>query len=338
MRMVKRQKHSNGKALRYIMNNPTEEPQLWQLSFSLPMAYDEDMSDIIYGAFPNITMQQGYANRDITQLKPIEDSEIIIHDETHLPYYIYCQNHDDIKAIDQMLQSLCNHYQCHYSGLTIHALGYEDWLAINRASFQPINVYPFRMMPSGHEQCPPICYPYPLYIDAAAAFGTGHHATTALCLKSLYHMYQRNFRPKTMLDIGTGSGILAIAAQKLWPELMINATDIDDKAVMQAQYNIEANLMKQQGIGLFCSDHIMHDAIIADAPYDLITANILLAPLIMMADHITQLLHHDGLLILSGITQKQLPKIRHIYGRYGWRIVKRLQQEQWLAISLCRKH
>src|SRR5581483_9984026 len=159
----------------------------------------------------------------------------------------------------------------------------------------------------------------PIRIEAGLAFGTGHHETTALCLSVLSRIAHRSF--KNVLDLGSGTGLLAIGAAKLWKTPVL-ASDIDPVAVDVTGENARAN-----GVGPWVravvADGLVHPTLAANAPYDLIIANILAGPLTRLAPQIVKALQPGGTLVLSGLLHNQEAMVKSFYHRLRFRASRR---------------
>jgi ribosomal protein L11 methyltransferase len=168
-------------------------------------------------------------------------------------------------------------------------------------------------------------------IDAAQAFGTGHHETTTGCLEAIDRTLKRR-RIRRPLDVGTGTGVLAIAIAKRL-RLPVIAGDIDPVAVRTAGANARDN-----GVGRFVGTveaaGVSHRLIAANAPYDLIVANILSGPLAMLAPAMTRLAGRGGTLILSGILNTQAVRVSTAYAAQGAVIRERLVRGDWTTLIL----
>ena len=171
-------------------------------------------------------------------------------------------------------------------------------------------------------------------IEAALAFGTGHHGTTCGCLLALDRILKAR-RSRRVLDLGTGTGVLAIAAAKSSGSRVL-ASDIDPVAVRTARANARANGVAQH-------TEIIHAAGVTArnfaerAPFDLVFANILLAPLRRLARPLSKLLARDARVILSGLLRSQTNAALAAYAAQGLRLERRLILEGWVTLVL-RRH
>ncbi len=179
-----------------------------------------------------------------------------------------------------------------------------------------------------------------IHIEAGEAFGTGGHETTAGCLLLLSKLSE-HIKPSTILDLGSGSGVLAIAAAKLWNTKII-AADIDPIATKTAKANILQNNIpliednKSQDNGIIClsSDGFENSILANHAPYDLIIANILAKPLQILAEGITDNLKEDAYLVLSGLLDVQEEAVLNAYKAHGWELFDRQIINEWHSLLL----
>lgn len=167
-----------------------------------------------------------------------------------------------------------------------------------------------------------------LWIEASEAFGTGHHGTTHGCLMALEHVLRRR-RVRRVLDVGAGSGVLALAAGKTGARAL--AIEIDPRATAIAQVNVTQNKAGAQ-----VRARIGDGAKINGRGYDLIFANILMRPLIRLAPRLIDALAPGGVLILSGLTADQEPRVRAAYEARGLVLTRRSRRETWSTLSYHR--
>ncbi len=172
-----------------------------------------------------------------------------------------------------------------------------------------------------------------ILIEAAVAFGTGHHGTTLGCLLG-YEYVLRQHRPRRVLDVGTGSGVLAIAALKSGARQALGI-DIDAESVRVADDNLRKNHVSfaarmriGQGVRLAAAQ--------AGSPYDLIFANILARPLTRLAPSMLRLLAPGGHIILSGLLTRQEPLVRLAYQARGTCLVRRIRRDGWSTLVFQR--
>ena len=171
----------------------------------------------------------------------------------------------------------------------------------------------------------------PMRIDAAQAFGTGHHETTTGCLEAIAALLEHR-RPERMIDIGTGTGVLAIALAKRL-DAKILATDIDPIAVTTTRDNALANGVAER-IDVVEAAGLDHSEIAARAPYDLILANILAGPLTELAPGMGAIAQQGGVAILSGILNSQAEGVIGAYDAAGFALVEHLQRKDWTTLVL----
>ena len=172
-----------------------------------------------------------------------------------------------------------------------------------------------------------------LEIDAGTAFGTGHHGTTEGCLIALDRILKRRM-PENILDVGCGTGVLAIAAARATGRPAL-ATDIDPEAVRVTLANASLNGVKPL-IDSFVAAGLSHPRIAVDGPYDLIFANILARPLVALSTGLARALKPGGDLILSGLTLEQMRWIEATYESRGLVLAGRITRGNWATLVFTR--
>src|SRR5690606_17493405 len=172
----------------------------------------------------------------------------------------------------------------------------------------------------------------PLLIEAAMAFGTGHHATTMGCLRALDRLDREGFRARNVADIGCGTAVLAMAAAAIWPDPVI-ASDIDPVAVEVARANVAANGMEDR-VSCVEAAGFGHPALAARAPYDLLFANILKGPLMSLAPEMARSVAPGGIAILSGILNTQADEVLAAYRTIGFSLRERDEIGDWTTLVL----
>ncbi|RLQ88170.1 50S ribosomal protein L11 methyltransferase [Notoacmeibacter ruber] len=207
-----------------------------------------------------------------------------------------------------------------------------DWVARSLEGLKPVHAG--RISVHGHHDCDSIAPGrLKIEIEAGQAFGTGHHGTTSGCLLMLQQI-MRSERPGRILDLGTGSAVLAIAAAKLAPASVL-ATDIDPVAVSVARQNIDLNGVASR-VKCCTATGFAHPAIAAGAPYDLIVANILAGPLKKLAPEMARHVTAGGSILLSGILDEQRRSVIAAYSGQNFRHIRTIHLEGWSTIHLKR--
>lgn len=210
----------------------------------------------------------------------------------------------------------------------------QDWVATVQAQFPPLVVGRFYVHGT-HVTEPAPVGALPLMLNAGAAFGSGEHATTTGCLLALERvMCGRKF--ENILDMGTGSGILAMAAARLNPAVRILAVDIDPVAVRVARANVKNNRCTRQ-IRALAGEGYRAREVQSAAPYDLILANILARPLVMYAPALAGVLRPGGVAILSGLLAHQERRVMAAHFMQGLRLRRRVAIGGWHTLVLGKK-
>ena len=207
----------------------------------------------------------------------------------------------------------------------------RDWVAENQASFQPIRAGRFFVHGSHITESPP--QTVAVKIDANAAFGTGEHETTRGCLLALDALI--GTRPmRRVLDMGCGTGILAIAAAKTLDAGVV-AADIDQRSVEIAAENAALNGVGRR-VSVCVSNGYRHKLVGDGAPYDLIFSNILAAPLIAMAPDLARALAPGGVAILAGLLDRQEAEVWAAHRDAGLKRQSRQQIGNWPTLVLTK--
>jgi ribosomal protein L11 methyltransferase len=207
-----------------------------------------------------------------------------------------------------------------------------DWVRRNQESFPPMRIGRY-FIHGSHIATPVPAGAIGLLIDAATAFGTGEHQTTHGCLLALDRLVRRG-RRRRILDMGTGTGILAIAAAKSW-RVPVLACDIDRNSVRVAAENVGLNAVADL-VECLPSDGYSSRAVRAGAPYDLIFANILARPLAAMAPDLARHLAPGGTAILSGLLAGQEAYVAAAHRAQGLRFVGRIARQGWHTLIFAK--
>ena len=174
-----------------------------------------------------------------------------------------------------------------------------------------------------------------LLIEAAMAFGTGHHGTTLGCLRAYDRLLEAGQVMDNVADIGCGTAVLAMAAAKMGAAQVL-ASDIDEVAVDVARSNVEANGLAGRVLCLEAAG-FNHNDIAAKAPFDLVFANILKGPLVALAPDMAAAIPEGGVAILSGILNPQADEVVEVYSRAGFNLLHREEIVDWTTLTLTKK-
>ncbi|HEY4075735.1 MAG TPA: 50S ribosomal protein L11 methyltransferase [Rhizomicrobium sp.] len=212
--------------------------------------------------------------------------------------------------------------------ITVAPLPDQDWIRLSQEGLPPVRAGRFFVY-GAHDAGTVPHGVIPMKIEAGLAFGTGHHETTALCLAVLSDIARaRSFY--NVLDLGTGTGLLAIGAAKLWKRPVL-ASDIDPVAVEVTRDNARAN-----GVGplvrAITADGLTNPTLANSAPYDLLIANILASPLTQLAPSIVRALAPGAMLVLSGLLNNQELLVTSFYR--DLRFLGRRRMGPWSALVL----
>ncbi len=208
-----------------------------------------------------------------------------------------------------------------------------DWVAHVRRELAPVEAGRFFVYGSHDaDKVPHGCEP--LLIEAAMAFGTGHHGTTLGCLRALDRLATEGFAGMNVVDVGCGTAVLAMAAARIWPEPVL-ASDIDEVAVEVAAANVSANGLDGR-VTCVEAAGFDHPALSAAAPFDLVFANILKGPLVALAPDMAAAMQPGGYAILSGILNEQADDVIAVYAQVGINLVHREQIVDWTTLTLQR--
>jgi len=214
--------------------------------------------------------------------------------------------------------------------VTREVLADADWLAMALSGLPPVRAGRFFIY-GMHDRGRTPASTVNLRIEAGAAFGTGHHGTTVGCLLA-YDRLIKAERFRKVLDVGAGTGVLAIAAAKTGADLAVG-TDIDRVSVRISRDNAQVNQTRARFVH---ASGLNHQRVAHGAPYDLVFANILARPLISLAQDIKGALKPGGTAILSGLLRTQERAVKAAYLSRGFRVRFVIRRDAWVALVLQR--
>ncbi|MEP3653568.1 MAG: 50S ribosomal protein L11 methyltransferase [Litorimonas sp.] len=213
--------------------------------------------------------------------------------------------------------------------LSIEQLPATDWVSETQAGLPPVRAGRFLVYGS-HDADKVSEHIVPLLVDAGMAFGTGHHGTTAGCLRIFSDLLDAKAVMDTVLDLGCGAGVLAMAAAKTLPAADILATDIDPDAIMVTDANIIANDVTGRIESAVANG--FDSPVLKDRQFDLIFANILAGPLMGLADDIVAATAPGGHVILSGILDEKASQVAACFQTAGLDVIPQPSLEGWTSL------
>jgi ribosomal protein L11 methyltransferase len=216
------------------------------------------------------------------------------------------------------------------ASMCFDALAAKDWVAASLEGLEPVRAGRF-LVHGAHDRAAAHANDIGIEIEASLAFGTGHHGTTRGCLEALDTVLKRG-RPRLVLDVGTGTGVLAIAAAKALHSRIV-AGDIDPTAIEVAGHNARANGVASR-IHFYCAPGLRHPTASRPRSFDLILANILARPLMRLAPELARGLAPGGRLVLSGLLERDVGGILAAFQLQGLFLEKRSLIEGWATLIL----
>ena len=285
-------------------------PTLWQVRFQCPAEF----AALFAEAFEEDASATSWIGQDTD---PEWTVELIFEDQPNLDY---------IKDTVGLIES--------ENGVSIKNLISEpvpqkDWVKESYQQFPPLKLGQFYVYGSHVEEAPPQDMKA-ILVDAATAFGSGQHGTTAGCLLLLDQIIKVN--PKNALDMGCGSGILALAMASMWDSPIL-ACDNDPEAVRVTKENADLNRLK---LNAFQSEGFSSSLLTDYGPFEVITANILAGPLIEMAPQMHQHTALGGKIILSGLLIAQAPQVLAAYQEQGFTLLEEKPINEWMSLLMER--
>lgn len=283
---------------------------MWQIEFQAPYA---DLNTLV-AAFDEDSIQSISWKEE----RPMESWHVVV----------VFPRKPDLKYWQSYLERYCMTLGVNMPTLLMEPVPEKDWLQENQKIFAPFRVGSFYIYGSDYKGKIPHEV-LPLQIDAATAFGSGQHETTKGCLLAFEYLKNvRHVTPSNAIDLGCGSGVLAMAAARLWAADVV-AIDNDPEAASVAAQNVMLNQL---------SSHVLVEMGDAgrdsQARYQLIVANILAEPLRQLAPHISKLADEDSFLILSGLLNDQAESVLEAYRPFQWTLVKHDQISEWSTLIL----
>ncbi|WP_164730407.1 50S ribosomal protein L11 methyltransferase [Pelagibacterium montanilacus] len=277
-----------------------------------------------------LTKDQAYALVDAVMERDDLAITASAHEDTETGEWVFeatCDSPPDVEAF----QALAREILGNDVGFSVDPIDADaDWVTRSLEGLRPVAAGGFYVYGS-HETGAPPAGTTPIHIDAAQAFGTGHHETTTGCLEAIDRLLKRR-RPYRTIDVGTGTGILAIAVAKR-TRLKVLASDIDPLAVRTTAENARLNAVPAL-IRPILATGVANREIAMGAPYDLVIANILAGPLVALAPDLVRLTERGGTIILSGLLNTQSTRVLAAYRQQGAVLRERIVRGDWTTLTI----
>jgi len=243
---------------------------------------------------------------------------------------IHCRESPDPEALRSVVSAAAG--PLFAARLTFQTVAAKDWVAASLAGLAPVPAGRF-VVHGAHDRARVPMNRIGIEIEAALAFGTGHHGSTRGCLLAFDELLKRR-RPRQILDVGTGTGVLAIAAARALRRRIL-ASDIDPQAVVIARENTRFN-GAAAWVHVICATGLTDLRFRAGGPYDLVFANILLSPLQRLAKPIAAVVAPRGRVILAGLLPAHANGACAAYRMQGLMLERRLNVDGWVTLVLRR--
>ena len=236
----------------------------------------------------------------------------------------------DLQQLARDLEAACG---MPVPAIRVEEVPQENWVRLSQQALPPVIAGRFTIHGS-HDRDRVARGPNSILIDAGEAFGTAHHATTQGCLAAIDRVTRRR-RYRRVLDLGCGSGVLAIAVARILPRARIMASDLDHQSVVVARSNMRVNGVGSR-ITAVVAAGLQHPTLRSSAPYDLLIANILAGPLITLSKTLASAVDRGGTLILSGLLTPQAAQVTAAYLASGFRLVRHDRVFGWSTLTLAK--
>jgi ribosomal protein L11 methyltransferase len=305
------------------LENP-EIDSIWKITIISQPSFLPSLEEIMLASTP-----ENYPSITAFEIEDNPDFKIV---------EVYFNVEPDINAIESSISEMAKIFNIEPPKCDMNRMEDKDWVTESQKLLKPIEAGCFYLYGSHDAQSIPP-NKVSILMEAGQAFGTGSHETTNGCLLAINRLADE-VSPEKILDMGCGSGILAIAMAKVWKSKIV-ASDIDPIATETTLENLKSNSINtidinadESGVATIISDGFEDDAITKNGPFDLIVANILAEPLQELAPDIVKNLKKDGLLILSGLLKIQDVAVRNAYEKFNLSVCESYPINEWQTLVL----
>ena len=253
--------------------------------------------------------------------------------ETGPPAWVVEAYYDHAPSLTAVEQALAGHAGGSGRPL-LEMVPDTNWVALSQAALPPVRAGRF-IVHGAHDRPRFAMQRWAIEIEAGEAFGTGHNATTVLCLEALDGLIRRRHFAR-VLDLGCGTGVLAIAAARALPGVRVLASDNDPIALAIARENAKLNRVGAR-VETVPATGLAHPALRRARPFDLVLANLLPGPLIALAPAMRRIIRSGGVAVLSGLLNHQAREVAATYLASGFRLLGRRQDAGWTALVLASR-
>lgn len=313
----------------YVCGDYGTETEWTQIKVTVKLERLDDLVAIMSMVSNNLQIED-YSDIDLkTCYGDLIDESILNADKTIASVSVYLPAERSVTECISFLRERFSASNLDDAKIEMVGVNEEDWANSWKAYYKPIKIGERLVIVPAWEKYTPAEGELIVRMDPGMAFGTGTHETTRLVIKLLETYTKTGCR---MLDVGTGSGILAICASKLGAG-ECRAYDIDPMAVRVANENI-----KDSGLtNITCEVSDLLRQVDKSRPYDLICANIVADIIIRMTPDVGELMHKDTVLLASGIILERSDDVVECFEKHGFRIVERLEENGWCGLAVMKK-
>lgn len=317
----------------YVCGDYGSETQWTQIRVTVPLGELDELTAIMSMVSNNLQIED-YSDIDLkTCYGDLIDESILNADKTIASVSVYLPAERSVPECVSFLRERFASVGLNDAKLETVGVNEEDWANSWKAYYKPIKIGNRLVIVPAWEKYEPNEGELIVRMDPGMAFGTGTHETTRLVIRMLEKYTQPGCR---MLDVGTGSGILAICASRLGAA-ECRAYDIDPMAVRVANENI-----KDSGLtNITCEVSDLLRQADRSKPYDLICANIVADIIIRMTPDVAPFMHENTVLLASGIISERAEDVIECFTKHGYRVVEKLEDNGWCGLAVmknCRRN